>query len=144
MSELGGKVSAVIPTRSRPQMVLAAIKSALEQGEELLEVIVVVDGPDHETSAALGSVRDDRLRVIALEASLGGSEARNIGVRAARGEWIGFLDDDDLWLPGKLKRQLAAAMLVDAEEPVMACAVVARSPVETRYGRGTCTGPAIP
>ncbi len=81
------------------------------------------------TPEALAAMADSRLRVIALAASVGGGEARNLGVRAASGRWIAFLDDDDLWLPGKLAAQLAfAAQLAGARAPVLSCPVLARSP----------------
>jgi glycosyltransferase involved in cell wall biosynthesis len=53
---------------------------------------------------------------------VGGSEARNIGVRSANGAWIAFLDDDDEWLPDKLKKQLAAAQASSATLPIGCCA----------------------
>ncbi len=102
-------VSAVIPTRNRPGLVVRAAVSALEQTFRGLEVIVVVDGPDQATLHALAEILDSRLRVIALEESVGGAEARNVGARVARGQWVGLLDDDDEWLPDKVERQLEAA-----------------------------------
>jgi len=69
---------------------------------------VVIDGPDSVTADALGAIQDERVRFIALPKNVGGSEARNIGVRNARGGWIAFLDDDDEWLPSKVERQLFA------------------------------------
>lgn len=102
-------VSVVIPTLRRPQLLLRALRSVFSQTFEELEVIVVVDGPDADTVAALSSVTDARLRFIPLEASQTAAGARNIGVAAARGEWIAFLDDDDEWHPRKLERQLVAA-----------------------------------
>jgi glycosyltransferase involved in cell wall biosynthesis len=117
-------------------MVVAAVRSALAQTEGLLEVIVVIDGPDPLTAAAveLLRVRDVLsdmnvcLHVLALEVSVGGAEARNAGARKARGEWIAFLDDDDLWLPQKLSVQLHLASKSSAAEPVIASAVLARGP----------------
>jgi glycosyltransferase involved in cell wall biosynthesis len=113
-------------------MVVAAVESALGQTEGLLEVIVVVDGPDQPTLDAL-SVLQQRgvsapVHVIALEASVGGAEARNLGVRRACADWIAFLDDDDLWLPEKLAVQLGLAEESFAAEPVIASAVLARGP----------------
>ncbi len=109
-------VSVVIPTRNRPQMVVAAVQSALAQTHPPHEVLVVIDGPEtpgpngqQSTTEALRAIRDPRLRVLALPQSVGGGEARNTGVRAATGRWIAFLDDDDLWLPQKLACQLAFA-----------------------------------
>ena len=125
-------VSAVIPTRNRPEMVVAAVESAFAQTHGLREVIVVVDGPDPPTLAALEDLRkrtgDSRLRVLALAESHGGAEARNLGVREARGAWVAFLDDDDLWLPEKLSRQLDAAERSTAIYPVLASTVLARGP----------------
>ena len=122
------KVSVVIPTRNRPEMVPAAVRSAL--AEPVAEVIVVVDGPEDgvSTPAALAAIEDPRLRVLELERSVGGSEARNTGVRAASGDWVGFLDDDDVWLPGKVAAQLRLSKSLKAEWPVLSCAVIARTP----------------
>ena len=54
-------------------------------------------------------ITDPRLRVLALPQNVGGSAARNAGVNAAKGDWIAFLDDDDLWLPQKVEIQMKAA-----------------------------------
>jgi len=102
-------VSAVIPTHNRPEQLMRALRSVLTQTWSKFEVIVVVDGPDSQTVSALADCQDSRIRVIALEKGVGGSEARNVGVRAARGEWIALLDDDDEWLPDKLSSQMAVA-----------------------------------
>ena len=95
------------PSRNRPGLVVRAAVSALEQSFRGLEVIVVIDGPDPATFRALSEINDPRLHVIALEESVGGAEARNVGARAARGQWIALLDDDDEWLPPKIEKQLA-------------------------------------
>ncbi|HEY0784763.1 MAG TPA: glycosyltransferase family 2 protein [Acidobacteriaceae bacterium] len=128
----GPSVSAVIPTRGRASMVVAAAASALAQSEGLLEVIVVIDGEDAATLKALEAMPESepggRLRIVQMEHPVGGAEARNMGVRAARGEWIAFLDDDDLWLEHKLAVQLAAAERCTAAEPVISSAVLARGP----------------
>ena len=84
-------VSAVIPTRHRPGSLLRALESALAQTHSPAEVIVVIDGPDPATESMLSTMTDERLRVLALPAAVGGSEARNVGVRAASGQWIAFL-----------------------------------------------------
>src|ERR1700743_3192727 len=102
-------VSIVIPTAGRPQLVLAAARSVLAQTVTDIELIVVVDGPDPDTEAALTTVADPRLRVLRNPASVGPGQSRNVGLAAARGDWVAFLDDDDEWLPQKLARQLAAA-----------------------------------
>jgi glycosyltransferase involved in cell wall biosynthesis len=101
-------VSVVIPTRNRPTIVIRAVKSALAQTYGNLEVVVVIDGPDRATEAALEALADPRVTVVPLLQGVGGSEARNIGARTAKGEWIALLDDDDEWLATKLERQFAA------------------------------------
>ena len=121
-------VSAVIPTRNRPGLVVRAAVSALEQTFTRLEVIVVVDGPDQATLHALAEIGDARLRVIALEESVGGAEARNIGAQEANGEWIALLDDDDEWLPGKIEKQLEAAYACNSKRALVVSQFVERSP----------------
>jgi glycosyltransferase involved in cell wall biosynthesis len=121
-------VSVVIPTYKRPALVLQAIKSVLAQTFRDLEIIIVVDGGDCVTAAALESLALQRLRVLTLKSQVGGSRARNEGVQVARGEWIAFLDDDDMWLPDKLEKQLAVARSSGSTEPIVACKVVAWTP----------------
>ena len=121
-------VSAIIPTRNRPEFVVKAVQSVLCQTHSRIEVIVVIDGPDPPTESALARIQDTRLRIYLLAASVGGAEARNIGVRAARGEWIGFLDDDDEWLPQKISLQLTAACASDAALPVISSRLIVRTP----------------
>jgi glycosyltransferase involved in cell wall biosynthesis len=72
-----------------------------------LELVVVVDGPDPDTQELLATWSERPLTVVVNDPPVGGGEARNVGVRAARGRWIAFLDDDDEWLPAKVERQLA-------------------------------------
>ncbi|GGO41952.1 glycosyltransferase [Deinococcus humi] len=121
-------VSVVTPTRGRADLLLSrALSSALAQTLRNIEIIVVVDGPDPATEAALSTIQDSRLRVITLPHPVGGAEARNVGVRAARAEWIALLDDDDEWLPHKLEaqRQLAQA---SGGRPIVACHWIMRTP----------------
>lgn len=107
MNELA-LVSVVIPTRNRPELVCRAIASARKQTYREIEIVVVVDGPDPATLSAIRNLQEPKIKVVSLSESVGGSEARNIGVREARGEWIAFLDDDDEWLPQKLEKQINA------------------------------------
>lgn len=103
----GRSVSVVIPTRNRPDAVVAAVRSALGQTSPPLEVIVVVDGPDPRTVARLEDLHESSLRIVQQESSHGAGAARNTGIFQARGSHIAFLDDDDLWRPGKLEAQIA-------------------------------------
>lgn len=125
-------VSAVIPTRGRPELLACAVRSALQQTWHHLEVLVVIDGPDPATVARLSGFSDPRLRVVQLEHASGAADARNTGVRAARGEWIAFLDDDDEWLAGKIERQMRAAYDLPDWFPIVASRVIARSASASR------------
>ncbi|WP_436521323.1 glycosyltransferase family 2 protein [Actinoplanes sp. HUAS TT8] len=121
-------VSVVIPTCNRPELAVRAVRSALGQTHQNLEVIVVVDGPDEATAAALGEVGDPRLSVIVLPERGKAPNARNTGARAARGRWTAMLDDDDEWLPTKIERQLELAAASGLESPVVACRMISRTP----------------
>ena len=124
-------VSAVIPTRDRPDRLACAIRSALRQSWPNMEVVVVVDGPDPGTAALLDTIADPRLRVIFLPEWRGGCDARNAGVRAAIGDWIAFLDDDE-WLPRKIECQMRAARAMRDWFPVVSCRLIAQSPRASR------------
>jgi glycosyltransferase involved in cell wall biosynthesis len=125
-------VSAVIPTHGRPGLLVSAVHSALRQTWPHLEVIVVVDGTDPQTEFTLAALADPRLRVVVLPECLGGSCARNAGVRAARGDWIAFLDDDDEWLPEKIERQMRVVWQMPDWFPVVSCRLIAQSPSASR------------
>jgi len=112
-------VSAVICTLDRPVLVLRAVKSICAQSYRDIEIVVVMDGPNPATRESLAAINDPRLRVVENPATVGISNARNIGIRAARGEWIAMLDDDDEWLPEKLEKQMATAALLRREDVVV-------------------------
>jgi glycosyltransferase involved in cell wall biosynthesis len=123
-------VSAVIPTRGRPELLMRAVRSVLAQTLEQLEAVVVIDGKDPATEHELKILaqEDKRIRVVALAESIGGSAARNRGVQHALGEWIAFLDDDDEWLPNKLQAQLAAVSNARTFAVIGTCKIIARTP----------------
>lgn len=99
-------VSVVIPTYNRAALIGRAVGSVLAQTAGDLELIVVDDGSTDNTAAVVRAVQDPRLIYLPQPQNLGVSAARNIGIRAARGEWVAFLDSDDRWRPQKLQRQL--------------------------------------
>jgi glycosyltransferase involved in cell wall biosynthesis len=104
------EVTVVIPTRSRWDLLsTAALPSALGQVDVEVEVVVVDDGSTDATAEALAGFADPRTRVVRHERPRGVAGARNAGLAVARGEWVAFLDDDDLWSPRKLRLQLDAA-----------------------------------
>jgi glycosyltransferase involved in cell wall biosynthesis len=114
-------VSTVIPTHKRQELVQRAVLSVLRQTYRNIEVIVVIDGPEEGTVEILEALQEPRLRVIQLEKNAGLSGARNIGIRAARGEWVGLLDDDDEWLPEKVAKQLDLLNPEDAVTNFIGC-----------------------
>lgn len=101
-------VSVVIPTRHRAALLGQCLESILAQTIADIEVIVVVDGPDWATIELLSKLDDCRVRYLVHSESRGVSTARNTGLDTARGRWLAFCDDDDVWAPTKLAAQLAA------------------------------------
>ncbi|MFC2166917.1 glycosyltransferase family 2 protein [Acidobacteriota bacterium] len=101
-------VSVIIPTKNRSESLERAIKSVLDQSYEKFEIIIVDDGSDDNTSeiARRFEVNHSNIHYIRNSHSVGAAEARNIGMRQAKGEIIAFLDDDDEWLPKKLEKQI--------------------------------------
>ncbi len=106
------KVTCVIPSYKRCDTVTRAIDSVLAQTYKNIEVCLVDDNvPEDAYSKKLKEALkkydgDPRVRYITQEKHVNGAVARNIGISAARGEYIGFLDDDDEWLPEKIERQM--------------------------------------
>ena len=101
------KVSVIIPTHNRAEMVQRAIQSVLAQTwQGTMEIIVVSDGSTDNTENVVNSFNDPRIRFFKHEKSRGASAARNTGLRASRGKYIAFLDDDDEWTSEKLEVQM--------------------------------------
>jgi glycosyltransferase involved in cell wall biosynthesis len=101
----------VIPTYQRREHCARAVSSALDQELPALEVLVCDDGSTDGTREAMEAWagEEERLRYLRLPRNHGNPiEARNLGVRTARGDWIALLDSDDRWLPEKLARQVEA------------------------------------
>lgn len=105
-------VSVVLPTYGRPEFLTDAVESVLAQTYDPIELLVVDDcSPEPVAPALEGIDAGDgaSLRVIRHEENQGANGARNTGIREADGEFVAFIDDDDLWKPTKLERQVAAA-----------------------------------
>ena len=98
-------ISVIIPTFNREAVLLRAIDSVLEQKDVPLELIIVDDGSTDNTCATLND-KVAPLRIIRCDKNRGPAAARNLGIQQAQGEWIAFLDSDDVWMSGKLKAQL--------------------------------------
>lgn len=98
-------VSIVIAAYQHEAYVRQAVESVLDQTLRDIEVIVVDDGSTDETPNIVGSIRDDRLRLVRLGENRR-EHARNIGLGLARGLYVAFQNSDDVWLPEKLARQV--------------------------------------
>ena len=105
MNNTAPLVSVVIPAYNAERTIAQTIASALAQTITDIEVIVVDDGSEDDTVGVAKSIGDPRVRV-ARQRNTGSAAARNKGINQANGEWVAFLDADDLWVPHKLERQL--------------------------------------
>lgn len=102
-------VSVVIPTFERIFFLKRAIMSVRNQDYKALEIIVVVDGLSEKTAALIEELNDNQsqpIQLVQTKEKVGGSEARNIGVSHAKGEYIALLDDDDEWFFDKISSQM--------------------------------------
>ena len=104
------RISVIIPTYNRAHHLKAAVSSVLNQTYTDLELIIVDDGSTDATREVGEQFchLDNRVRYL-YQNNGGPSAARNMGIRAARGDFIAFLDSDDYWMPIKLAEQLAIA-----------------------------------
>lgn len=98
-------VSVVIPTYQRSDLVCQAIDSVLGQTYRDFEIIIVIDGSTDDTVVRLATY-GEKITVIE-QPNLGVAVARNTGIRLAHGRYLAFLDDDDIWMPAKLERQIS-------------------------------------
>jgi glycosyltransferase involved in cell wall biosynthesis len=96
-------ISVIIPVFNGERFLAGALESVVAQDAGPLEIIVVDDGSTDQSATV--AQRFPSIRLI-RQAQQGIAGARNTGVQAARGDYLAFLDADDLWLPGKLVRQL--------------------------------------
>ncbi|WP_424002626.1 glycosyltransferase family 2 protein [Haloarcula salina] len=99
-------VSVIIPTYNRADLIERAVRSVLDQTFTDIECLVVDDGSTDETVSIVRSIDDDRVTVIEHGENGGAAAARNAGIDASLGEYIAFLDDDDVWRPEKLAKQI--------------------------------------
>ena len=108
------RLSVVIPAFNAARTIRSAVRSTLSQTVPVLEVIVVDDGSTDATAEVVSGIDDSRVQLVS-QANGGPSAARNAGIAEARGEWVAFLDSDDLWLPRYV--ETATAALAAAPNP---------------------------
>jgi glycosyltransferase involved in cell wall biosynthesis len=95
----------IIPTYNRMELLRESIQSVLDQTFKDFELLIIDDLSIDNTWEVVASFQDERIKYILNDRSRGGAGARNAGIFMAKGEWVAFLDDDDVYLPQKLKLQ---------------------------------------
>lgn len=98
-------VSVIIPTYNRTDYLDLTVHSVLSQNYQNIELIIIDDGTPNTNNEVLCE-KFDKVKYIKIENSGGPAKPRNIGIREAKGKYIAFVDDDDLWLPTKLEKQV--------------------------------------
>lgn len=120
-------ISCVIPTHNRAAKLVHAVESILAQTYTNIEILVVDDQSVDQTreTVEMMTQKDERIKYL-YNPVKGANNARNFGIQNARGEYIAFLDDDDLWLKNKLKKQLEIMQLLDEKYGVVYCTYARR------------------
>lgn len=104
---LDGLVSVIMPSWNTGQFIAESIESVLNQTYANWELIIVDDCSADNTEDVVAAFNDPRIRFFRNENNSGAALTRNKALRKARGEWIAFLDSDDLWAPEKLEKQIS-------------------------------------
>ena len=102
-----GLVSIIMPSYNTASFIKETIQSVLDQTYTNWELIIVDDCSTDHTDEVLESIKDSRIRYFKNDKNSGAAASRNKALREARGQWIAYLDSDDLWLPQKLENQIA-------------------------------------
>ena len=100
------KISIILPTYNREKIIGESIKSCLNQTYKDIEIIVVDDCSTDNTKEEIEKIKDMRIKYIKLPTHKGACYARNVGIKNAIGNYISFIDSDDIFLPTKLEKQL--------------------------------------
>jgi glycosyltransferase involved in cell wall biosynthesis len=99
-------VSVILPTKNRSHYLAPAIKSVLSQTYKEFELLIIDAASTDETQQVVNGFNDSRIKYLRQEKDEGVSAARNLGISKSTGDFVAFLDDDDLWLPKKINTQL--------------------------------------
>lgn len=134
------KVSVVIPTFDRNDnwnevFLRRAIYSIFRQTYQNIEILVIIDGKSEKVKSIINKITKEKktyeIRVIETGLKVGGSEARNEGIKNSTGYWIALLDDDDEWLPNKIQEQIN--QLMNSKNPLnTVCFTSVRIPLEDK------------
>jgi glycosyltransferase involved in cell wall biosynthesis len=103
-------VSVIIPAQNRPQMLRQAVLSVVAQTYKPIEIIIVLAGATEQVIGMASDIASEHGARLLHQGKLNAGAARNAGLSIARGEWISFLDDDDLFIPEKISAQMQVAL----------------------------------
>lgn len=103
---IDGLVSIIMPSWNTGRFIAESIESVLAQTYKNWELLIVDDCSTDNTDEVVASFKDTRIKYFKNEKNSGAALTRNRAMREAQGEWIAFLDSDDLWAPNKLEKQL--------------------------------------
>lgn len=101
-----GLVSIIMPSWNTEKYIAKSIESVINQTYENWELIIVDDCSTDNTDEVVHKFNDKRIKYYKNDVNSGAALTRNKAIREANGEWVAFLDSDDLWKPEKLKKQL--------------------------------------
>lgn len=102
-----GLVSIIMPSYNTAPYIKKTIQSVLDQTYEKWELIIVDDCSTDNTDEVLSKIQDERIRCFKNEKNSGAAVSRNRALREAKGQWIAYLDSDDIWMPEKLEKQIS-------------------------------------
>ncbi|CAG9433021.1 UDP-Glc:alpha-D-GlcNAc-diphosphoundecaprenol beta-1,3-glucosyltransferase WfgD [Providencia alcalifaciens] len=99
-------VSIIMPCYNSERFIVESINSVLDQSYKFFELIIVNDASTDNSVSLISSYKDSRIVLINLEKNEGVSSARNKGLSIAKGDYIAFIDSDDIWISNKLEKQI--------------------------------------
>jgi teichuronic acid biosynthesis glycosyltransferase TuaG len=120
-------VSVIVPTYKRLPYLMLTARAILAQSYPALEMLIVADGHDQDVADFVASLQDLRARYLACPPAGRPAVPRNFGIRHAQGEFIALCDDDDLWHPEKIERQLDLMLREGIDFTFTACSSIDQS-----------------
>lgn len=106
IARVPGLVSIIMPSYNTAPFIKDTIESVLNQTYTNWELIIVDDCSTDNTDEVLATIKDERIRDLKNDKNSGAACSRNKALREAKGQWIAFLDSDDIWMPSKLEKQI--------------------------------------